>query len=49
MENYPEMIILINAALSLLTSVAYFDAGISKKRLPYFGKYIQPTPILLLI
>ncbi|KAL5076764.1 hypothetical protein RYX36_015748 [Vicia faba] len=34
-------------ALALLTSVAYFYAGISKKGLAYFGKYIQPTPILL--
>ncbi|KAF4390280.1 hypothetical protein F8388_019935 [Cannabis sativa] len=34
-------------ALALLTSVAYFYAGLSKKRLGYFGKYIQPTPILL--
>ncbi|KAL5064826.1 hypothetical protein RYX36_026563 [Vicia faba] len=34
-------------ALTLLTSVAYFYAGISKKGLAYFGKYIQPTPILL--
>ncbi|RYR29524.1 hypothetical protein Ahy_B01g053936 [Arachis hypogaea] len=29
-------------ALALLTSVAYFYAGLA-----YFGKYIQPTPILL--
>nr|YP_010231239.1 CF0 subunit IV of ATP synthase [Nephroselmis pyriformis]QSV37308.1 CF0 subunit IV of ATP synthase [Nephroselmis pyriformis] len=34
-------------ALSLLTSVAYFYAGLSKKGLSYFGRYIQPTPILL--
>ncbi|RYQ99116.1 hypothetical protein Ahy_B07g086984 [Arachis hypogaea] len=34
-------------ALALLTSVAYFYAGLSKKELAYFGKYIQPTPILL--
>lgn len=34
-------------ALALLTSVAYFYAGLSKKGLGYFGKYIQPTPILL--
>ncbi|KAL5067359.1 hypothetical protein RYX36_018246 [Vicia faba] len=33
--------------LALLTSVAYFYAGISKNGLAYFGKYIQPTPILL--
>ncbi|XP_059285843.1 ATP synthase subunit a, chloroplastic-like [Lycium ferocissimum] len=36
-------------ALALLTSVAYFYAGLSKKGLGYFSKYIQPTPILLLI
>jgi len=34
-------------ALALLTSVAYFYAGLSKKGLAYFSKYIQPTPILL--
>ncbi|CAI8608639.1 unnamed protein product [Vicia faba] len=34
-------------ALALLTSVAYFYEGISKKGLTYFGKYIQPMPILL--
>ncbi|GMY38265.1 ATP synthase CF0 subunit IV [Fagus crenata] len=34
-------------ALALLTSVAYFYAGLNKKGLGYFGKYIQPTPILL--
>nr|AUT83114.1 ATP synthase CFU A subunit [Campanula patula] len=34
-------------ALALLTSMAYFYAGLSKKGLGYFGKYIQPTPILL--
>ncbi|GFQ08449.1 ATP synthase subunit a chloroplastic [Phtheirospermum japonicum] len=34
-------------ALALLTSVAYFYAGLNKKGLSYFGKYIQPTPILL--
>nr|QXG18018.1 ATP synthase CF0 A subunit [Ephedra przewalskii] len=34
-------------ALALLTSVAYFYAGLSKKGLSFFGKYIQPTPILL--
>ncbi|RZC75668.1 hypothetical protein C5167_051151 [Papaver somniferum] len=36
-------------ALDLLTSVAYFYAGLTQKRLGYFGKYIQPTPILLSI
>jgi len=35
------------AGLALLTSVAYFYAGIGKRGLSYFGKYIQPTPILL--
>jgi F-type H+-transporting ATPase subunit a len=34
-------------ALALLTSVAYFYAGLHKKGLNYFGKYIQPTPVLL--
>jgi F-type H+-transporting ATPase subunit a len=34
-------------ALALMTSVAYFYAGFSKRGLSYFGKYIQPTPILL--
>nr|QWZ47500.1 ATP synthase CF0 subunit IV [Calohypnum plumiforme] len=34
-------------ALALLTSVAYFYAGLRKKGLNYFGKYIQPTPVLL--
>jgi F-type H+-transporting ATPase subunit a len=35
------------AGLALLTSIAYFYAGLRKKGLGYFGKYIQPTPILL--
>ncbi|RZC81239.1 hypothetical protein C5167_043854 [Papaver somniferum] len=34
-------------ALALLTSVAYFYVGLTEKGLGYFGKYIQPTPILL--
>jgi F-type H+-transporting ATPase subunit a len=34
-------------ALSLLTSFMYFFAGISKKGLGYFKRYLQPTPILL--
>ena len=34
-------------ALALLTSVAYFYAGLSKKGLSYFEKYIKPAPILL--
>nr|AEQ94259.1 ATPase subunit IV [Eutreptia viridis] len=35
------------AGLAILTSIAYFFAGISKKGLNYFVKYVQPTPILL--
>lgn len=34
-------------ALSLLTSLAYFYAGLSKNGLGYFLRYIEPTPILL--
>ena len=34
-------------ALALLTSLAYFYAGLSNKGLSYCGKYIQPTPVLL--
>ncbi len=34
-------------ALALLTSLAYFYAGFSKRGLGYVAKYIQPTPILL--
>ncbi|WP_008309356.1 F0F1 ATP synthase subunit A [Leptolyngbya sp. PCC 6406] len=34
-------------ALALLTSLAYFYAGFSKRGLGYFLKYIEPTPILL--
>nr|YP_010951528.1 ATP synthase subunit a [Laurencia catarinensis]WMP12467.1 ATP synthase subunit a [Laurencia catarinensis] len=34
-------------ALSLLTSIAYFYAGISKNGLGYFVRYIEPTPVLL--
>jgi F-type H+-transporting ATPase subunit a len=34
-------------ALALLTSLAYFYAGLSKKGLGYFARYIEPTPILL--
>ena len=33
-------------ALALLTSTAYFYAGLTKKGLSYFGRYVQPTPIL---
>lgn len=35
------------AGLAVLTSIAYFYAGLSKKGLGYFAKYVQPTPILL--
>ncbi|HIK18645.1 MAG TPA: F0F1 ATP synthase subunit A [Leptolyngbyaceae cyanobacterium M33_DOE_097] len=34
-------------ALALLVSIAYFYAGLSKKGLGYFAKYVQPTPVLL--
>ena len=34
-------------ALSLLTSLAYFYAGLSKNGIGYFSRYIEPTPILL--
>ena len=34
-------------SLALLTSLAYFYAGFSKKGIGYFKRYIQPTPILL--
>ena len=34
-------------ALALLTSFAYFYAGLSKKGLGYFKRYIQPLPLLL--
>lgn len=34
-------------ALSLLTSLSYFYAGINKKGIGYFARYIQPTPVLL--
>lgn len=33
-------------ALALLTSVAHSYAGLRKKGFGYFGKYIQPTPVL---
>lgn len=35
------------AGLAFLTSIAYFYAGLAKKKLNYFGRYIEPTPILL--
>jgi F-type H+-transporting ATPase subunit a len=34
-------------SLALLTSITYFYGGIKKKGFSYFGKYLQPTPILL--
>jgi len=34
-------------ALALLTSLTYFYAGIKKKGLGYFKRYLEPTPILL--
>jgi F-type H+-transporting ATPase subunit a len=34
-------------ALALLTSLAYFYAGFSKRGLGYLLKYVEPTPILL--
>jgi F-type H+-transporting ATPase subunit a len=34
-------------ALALLTSLAYFYAGISKKGLSYFAHYVEPIPFLL--
>ncbi|MEO0406943.1 MAG: F0F1 ATP synthase subunit A [Cyanobacteria bacterium P01_A01_bin.135] len=34
-------------ALALLTSLAYFYAGFSKKGLRYFANYVEPVPIML--
>merc|ERR1711906_64289 len=34
-------------ALAFLTSFAYFYAGLSKKGLGYFKRYIEPIPLLL--
>ena len=34
-------------ALALLTSLAYFYAGLNKKGFGYFKRYIQPIPLLL--
>lgn len=34
-------------ALALLTSISYFYAGLRKRGIGYFAKYVQPTPILL--
>ena len=35
------------AGLALLTSLAYFSAGLSKKGIGYFKRYIEPIPLLL--
>lgn len=35
------------AALALLTSLAYFYAGLSKKGIGYFKRYVRPIPLLL--
>ena len=37
----------VTVALALLTSLSYFYAGLSKKGLGYFNRYVSPTPILL--
>nr|BDA98261.1 ATP synthase CF0 A subunit [Rhodomonas sp. NIES-1006] len=37
----------VTVALALLTSLSYFYAGLSKKGIGYFARYVQPTPILL--
>nr|YP_010619463.1 ATP synthase CF0 subunit IV [Xiphosiphonia pinnulata]WAX03476.1 ATP synthase CF0 subunit IV [Xiphosiphonia pinnulata] len=34
-------------SLSLLTSLAYFYAGLSKNGIGYFLRYVEPTPVLL--
>lgn len=34
-------------ALSLLTSLSYFYAGLNKNGIGYFARYIEPTPVLL--
>nr|WDA99982.1 ATP synthase CF0 A subunit [Cyanidium sp. THAL103] len=34
-------------SLALLTSIAYFYAGLRKKGIRYFLRYVSPTPILL--
>jgi F-type H+-transporting ATPase subunit a len=34
-------------ALALLTSISYFYAGLSKRGLSYFKKYVEPLPFLL--
>ena len=37
----------VTVALALLTSFAYFYAGLSKKGLGYFKRYVEPIPLLL--
>jgi len=37
----------VTVALALLTSLAYFYGGLSKKGIGYFTRYWSPTPILL--
>nr|YP_009240337.1 ATP synthase CF0 A chain [Gymnochlora stellata]BAU62471.1 ATP synthase CF0 A chain [Gymnochlora stellata] len=34
-------------ALALLTSISYFYAGLKKKGISYFGRYVQPVAFLL--
>ena len=40
-------LLITTVALALLTSFAYFYAGLSKKGLGYFKRYVQPIPLLL--
>nr|YP_010700172.1 ATP synthase CF0 subunit IV [Euglena agilis]WCH63317.1 ATP synthase CF0 subunit IV [Euglena agilis] len=35
------------AGLAILTSLSYFYAGLRKRGVSYFTKYVQPTPLLL--
>lgn len=35
------------AGLAILTSISYFYAGLSKRGLSYFRKYVEPLPFLL--
>src|SRR6476469_6809162 len=37
----------VTVALALLTSLTYFFAGLQKKGIGYFKRYLQPTPVLL--
>ncbi|MGY6530793.1 MAG: F0F1 ATP synthase subunit A [Cyanobacterium sp.] len=43
----PTVDINTTVAFALLTSLAYFYAGISKKGLRYFADYAQPSPIMV--